>query len=42
MDDVEHNEFIQNIINNPETFKKILEKDKALSNMISDMIKNTM
>lgn len=41
MNDVEHNEFIQNIIDNPEILKKILQQDKALSNMISDMIKNT-
>ncbi len=41
MDDIEHSEFIQNIIDNPEIFKKILLSDKALSNMISDMIKNT-
>lgn len=41
MDDIEHLEFIQNIIDNPEIFKKILLSDKALSNMISDMIKNT-
>lgn len=39
MDDVEHHEFIQTIINNPEIFKQILIGDKALSNMISDMIK---
>jgi hypothetical protein len=41
MDDIEHSEFIQTIINNPEILKKILQQDKALSNMISDMIKNT-
>jgi len=41
MDDVEHSEFIQTIIDNPEILKKILQQDKALSNMISDMIKNT-
>lgn len=41
MDDIEHSQFIQNIIDNPEIFKKILLADKALSNMISDMIKNT-
>jgi len=41
MDDVEHSEFIQTIIDNPEILKKILHQDKALSNMISDMIKNT-
>ena len=35
MVDVEHLEFIQNIIDNPEIFKKILLSDKALSNMIS-------
>lgn len=40
MDDVEHYEFIQTILNNPETFKKILNGDKALSNMLSDMINN--
>lgn len=40
MDDIEHDEFIKNIIDNPEIFKKILLSDKALSNMISDMIKN--
>jgi len=38
MDDIEHSEFIQNIMDNPEIFKKILQSDKALSNMISDMI----
>ena len=40
MDDIEHNEFIQTIINNPDILKKILQRDKALSNMISDMIRN--
>jgi hypothetical protein len=40
MDDIEHSEFIQTIIDNPEILKKILQQDKALSNMISDMIKN--
>lgn len=38
MNDLEHSKFIQIIINNPDILKKILEKDKALSNMISDMI----
>jgi len=38
MNDLEHSEFIQKINNNPDILKKILEKDKALSNMISDMI----
>jgi hypothetical protein len=41
MDDIEHSKFIKIIIDNPEIFKKILLADKALSNMISDMIKNT-
>ncbi len=40
MDDKKHSEFIQNINNNPEIFKKILSADKALANMISDMIKH--
>tara|TARA_Y100000389_G_scaffold118153_2_gene115316 strand:- start:13775 stop:13936 length:162 start_codon:yes stop_codon:yes gene_type:complete len=42
MNDLEHSEFIQKIINNPDVLKKILENDKALSNMISDMIISDM
>jgi hypothetical protein len=34
----ESNEHMINIINNLDILKKILEKDKALSNMLSDMI----
>jgi len=42
MNDLEHSKFIQTIINNPDILKKILQKDKALSNMISDMIISDM
>jgi hypothetical protein len=34
------NEHVSNIINNLDILKKILEADKALSNMLSDMIKS--
>jgi hypothetical protein len=40
MEDIEHKSFIERIINNPDILKKILQRDKALSNMISDMIRN--
>lgn len=38
--DKEHVQFIKTIFDNQEILKKILNNDKALSNMISDMIKN--
>lgn len=36
--DKEHAQFIKTIFDNQEVLKKILDNDKALSNMISDMI----
>ena len=40
--DKEHGQFIKTIFDNQEILKKILNNDRALSNMISDMIKNNM
>lgn len=40
--DKEHVQFIKTIFDNQEILKKILNSDKALSNMISDMIKSNM
>jgi hypothetical protein len=39
-DSNEHTVNIINIFNNLEILKKVLEKDQALSNMLSDMINN--
>jgi len=39
MDAVDHTMYIKEIMENPEKLKKLLEADKALSNMIFDMIK---
>lgn len=38
--DEKHKEYIENIFSNIEKLKKTLSNDKALANMISDMIKN--
>ena len=38
--DEEHKEYIENTFSNLEKLKKILSNDKALANMISDMINN--
>jgi len=42
MNDVEHSEFIRIIIDSPEILKNIITTDKALANMLSDMIKTKM
>ena len=39
MDNVDHALYIKEIMKNPEKLKELLEADKALSNMIYDMIK---
>lgn len=38
MDDIEHSQFIQNIMDNPEIFKNILSSNKPLFKIISEMI----
>lgn len=38
MDDIEHLEFIQNIMDNQETLRKILSSNKPLSKIISETI----
>lgn len=38
MDDIEHSEFIQNIIDNEKTIKKNLSSNKPLSKIINMMI----
>ena len=38
MDDIEHSEFIQNIMDNKEILKKILSSNKPLSKIINKMI----
>lgn len=40
--DAEHETFVLTILTNPNTFKKIITEDKALSNMISEMIKEKL
>jgi len=40
--DVEHETFVMIILTNPNTFKKVIIEDKALSNLISDMIKEKL
>ena len=39
MDAVDHALYIQEIMENPEKVKELLETDKALANMLYDMIK---
>ena len=39
MDAVDHALYINEIMENPEKLKELLEADKALANMIYDMIK---
>lgn len=39
MDAVDHTMFVQEIIENPDKLKELLEADRALANMIYDMIK---
>jgi len=39
MDAVDHALYVEEIMKNPEKLKELLEADKALSNMIFDMIK---
>ena len=42
MDDIKHSEFIRIIIDNPKILKNIIKSDKALANMLSDMIKTKL
>lgn len=39
MDAVDHVMYVEEIMKNPEKLKELLEADKALANMIFDMIK---
>tara|TARA_B110000971_G_scaffold207274_1_gene231339 strand:+ start:3870 stop:3998 length:129 start_codon:yes stop_codon:yes gene_type:complete len=39
MDAVDHTMFVKEIMENPDKLKELLEADKALANMIHDMIK---
>lgn len=39
MDAVDHTLYIKEIMENPEKLKELLKADKALANMIYDMIK---
>ena len=39
MDSVDHALFVREIMSNPQKLKELLELDKALANMIYDMIK---
>lgn len=39
MDAVDHALYVNEIMENPEKLKELLEADKALANMIYDMIK---
>ena len=38
--DEEHVNYIKTVLKNKDTFIKVLENDRALSNMLYDMIKN--
>lgn len=38
--DEEHVNYIKTVVKNKDTFIKVLENDRALSNMLYDMIKN--
>jgi len=38
--DEEHVNYIKKVVKNKDTFIKVLENDRALSNMLYDMIKN--
>lgn len=42
MDAVDHALYIKEIMENPEKLKELLEADKALVNMIYDMIKKKL
>ena len=39
MDAIDHALYIQEIMENPEKLRELLEADKALANMLYDMIK---
>jgi hypothetical protein len=39
MDGIDHVMYVKEIMENPEKLKELLEADKALANMIYDMIK---